>query len=220
MDARLKNADDLKKLIADIGFIPLFHAEGTEMLSVEALTYGQWWTGLKDDPWLWRETLSEDHDILYGKFFSGRAGFIHKEWLPTFANCRRDGYDFDSRADEGLAPQKHLGIIGIVKREGRILSSELKRETGVKGYEGAITLLQMQTYLMIDGFGRRIDKNGRPYGWSIAYLSEPETRYGYDFVTSLYTESTEISLKRILTRAKDVCPQADEDMLLTLFAGR
>ena len=56
-----------------------------------------WWS---DDPvrdlWRWRIAIAKKHDILYGKFFAKKAGFISKKWLLVFANYRRDGYDFDA----------------------------------------------------------------------------------------------------------------------------
>ena len=33
------------------------------------------------------------------------------EWLPAFANFRRDGYDFDARWDDGLANIRHKRIM-------------------------------------------------------------------------------------------------------------
>ena len=43
---------------------------------------------------------------LYGKLFNKKAGFVSREWIPDFANFRRDGYDFDARWDDGLASYK------------------------------------------------------------------------------------------------------------------
>ena len=43
---------------------------------------------------MWRAIIARQHDIVYGKFFDKKAGFISKKWLPVFANYRRDGYDY------------------------------------------------------------------------------------------------------------------------------
>ena len=51
------------------------------------------------------------HDVLYGKFFAKKAGFISKKWLPVFANYRRDGYDFDALFEDEKAPIKHKNIM-------------------------------------------------------------------------------------------------------------
>ena len=39
------------------------------------------------------EIIAAGGRIAYGKFFDRKAGFISREWLPVFANYRRDGYD-------------------------------------------------------------------------------------------------------------------------------
>ena len=55
--------------------------------------------------------IAKKHDILYGKFFAKKAGFISKKWLPVFANYRRDGYDFDALFEDEKAPIKHKNIM-------------------------------------------------------------------------------------------------------------
>jgi len=217
---RLSDASDLKKLVQEIGFLPLFRIEGAEGFSVEALTPDQWWTGLRDDPWGWREILSEDEELLYGKFFANRAGFISREWLPLFANWRRDGYDFDSLEEEGLVNARLSGVMRVVSREGRLLSSAMKKEVGAKGFDGAVTSLQMRLYLHISGFGQKVDRFGKPYGWSIGYLSAPESRFGYEYVASAYGEAPEASLQKILKRAHEAFEPEDAEAFDAVFARR
>ena len=45
---------------------------------------------------MWREIIARSGKVAYGKFFDKKAGFISVEWLPVFANYRRDGDDFDA----------------------------------------------------------------------------------------------------------------------------
>jgi len=52
----------------------------------------RWSDNPEIDPWMWRAIIARRHDIVYGKFFDKKAGFISKKWLPVFANYRRDGY--------------------------------------------------------------------------------------------------------------------------------
>ena len=57
----------------------------------------QWEVPRKSNGWAYgfgRAIIARRHDIVYGKFFDKKAGFISKKWLPVFANYRRDGYDF------------------------------------------------------------------------------------------------------------------------------
>ena len=71
-----------------------------------------WWSDDPvRDPWRWRIAIAKRHDVLYGKFFAKKAGFISKKWLPVFANYRRDGYDFDALFEDEKAPIKHKNIM-------------------------------------------------------------------------------------------------------------
>ena len=101
---RIKTIDELKKYIRNIGFLPFFKG-GIEGFSLEELTASDsWWSGdVTEDPWIWRELIAGEGEIAYGKLFRGKAGFISREWFPIFAVYRRDGYDFDSRYEDGLA---------------------------------------------------------------------------------------------------------------------
>mgnify|MGYP000264318350 CR=1 FL=1 len=66
-----------------------------------------WWCDDEQyDPWLWRAVIARQHDIIYGKVFGKKAGFISRKWVPAFANYRRDGYDFDALYEDGKAPLK------------------------------------------------------------------------------------------------------------------
>ena len=69
-----------------------------------------------DDPYrirTWRELIARSREVAYGKFFGKKAGFISLEWLPYFANARRDGYDFDSLYEEGLANARSKRIMDV-----------------------------------------------------------------------------------------------------------
>ena len=63
------------------------------------------------DPWEWRIILSRDPSIAYGKFFNKSAGFVSKGFFPTFANYRRNGYDFDSLFEDELASYRAKKIM-------------------------------------------------------------------------------------------------------------
>ncbi len=113
-----------------------------------------------------------------------RAGFISVKWLPYFANFRRNGYDFDARWEDGLAGRREKKIMDLFMQrdedgdiffsDERILSTELKKKAGFgkggeKNFPGIITGLQMQTYLVITDFQRRVNKRGEEYGMPNRY---------------------------------------------------
>ena len=81
---------------------------------------------------------------------------------------------------------------------------------GYKNFDGCITQLQMQTYLIIRKFERRRNKRGQSYGMAVSYYQKPENLWGYEHVTSAYKETPSDSAERILTRAKELFPEATD----------
>ena len=152
----IHSVDEAIKYINGFGFLPLFKND-IDGFSLEERTVPEyWWSDNPEiDPWMWRAIIARRHDIVYGKFFDKKAGFISKNWLPVFANYRRDGYDFDALYDDGKAPNKHKKIMVNFMEDNadsEIYSNELKKQAGFgkdgeKGFDGAITNLMMQTYL-------------------------------------------------------------------------
>ena len=220
----LHAAAELAALVAEIGFLPLFSC-GIPGFSVEERTPPEdWWTGdPASDPWEWRTLLAADPSIAYGKFFDKKAGFISKAWFPAFANYRRDGYDFDALYEDGFASRRAKKVMDALEPDdemrGRsLLSGDLKQSAGFgkdgeKNFGGVLTDLQMQTYLIVGDFRRRVNRRGEAYGWHIAALETPETKWGYDFVSAGYDESPAESRDRIFRRAKERFPAAEEAKL-------
>lgn len=98
----IRTVDEAIEYINEIGFLPLFK-NAIPGFSLEERTvpdYG-WCDDPTKDPWLWRAIIAGRHDIVYGKFFDKKAGFISKKWFPVFAKYRRDGYDFDALYEDG-----------------------------------------------------------------------------------------------------------------------
>ena len=108
----IHDVDEAVEYINRVGFLPLFKNE-IPGFSLEERTVAEYWWS--DDPvrepWRWRIAIAKRHDVLYGKFFAKKAGFISKKWLPVFANYRRDGYDFDALFEDEKAPIKHKNIM-------------------------------------------------------------------------------------------------------------
>ena len=162
---------ELVDWIDEVGFLPLFR-NGIDGFSAEERTCPQdWWSGDADrDPWEWRQLIARSGRVAYGKFFGKKAGFISKAWFPDFANWRRDGYDFDSRWDDGLAITRQKKIMDQFTEAGALLSYELKERAGFgkggeKNFEGTVTDLQMSSYLIIRDFRQKLNKKGQPYDW-------------------------------------------------------
>ena len=199
----IRSVEKLEEYIDSVGFLPLFE-NGIPGFSVEERTEPDaWWSGDSSrDPWEWRALIARRGHIVYGKFFDNKAGFISREWLPVFANARRDGYDFDSLWEDGKAQRRQKLIMDCFTEEDVLFSNELKERAGFgknreKNFDGVLTALQMETYLCVRDFRQRLNKKGEPYGWAIALYCTPEYLFGYDYVRSAYREDPEISKEKI-----------------------
>ncbi len=218
----IHTVDEAIEYINEIGFLPLFKNAIPGFSLEERTVPDYWWCDATEkDPWLWRAIIAGRHDIVYGKFFDKKAGFISKKWFPVFANYRRDGYDFDALYEDGKAPVKHKKIMDNFIEDNinnEIYSCDLKKmagfgKDGEKGFDGAITNLMMQMYLCNYDFRKRINKKGLEYGWDVAVYSSPEHIYGYDYVTSCYSENPQDSWKQIADYMHDVYPVANEKQI-------
>lgn len=210
---RIKSWRELIDWINEVGFVPLFKNE-IPGFSVEEHTSDLfWWTDdPAQDPWKWRELIARSGEVAYGKFFDKKAGFISRGWFPHFANWRRDGYDFDSRWDEELASIRCKKIMDQFARKDELFSNELKQVAGFgkggeKNFDGTVTELQMQTYLVIRDFRRRLNKQGFEYGWPLSVYTTPESLWGYDHVTSAYNVPPDQSKQLILQQINKNFPQ-------------
>ena len=212
--------------INEVGFLPLFKNDIPGFSLEERTTPEYWWCDIPEkDPWLWRAIIAGKHDIVYGKFFDKKAGFISKKWLPVFANYRRDGYDFDSLYEDGKAPLKHKRIMENFmegNEDTEIFSSELKKlagfgKEGYKGFEGAVTGLMMQIYLCNCDFKKRVNKKGAEYGWDVAVYSSPEHLFGYDYVTSRYKDAPQESWRQIVEHMHEIYPVATDGQIRKLL---
>ncbi len=113
----------------------------------------------------------------------------------------------------------------MVFKQDEILSTELKKmagfgKGGLKNYPGIITGLQMQLYLVITDFQRRKNKKGAEYGMSVSVMCPPEKIWGYDLVTSAYSEEPAESWQRIYDHVKKLYPDSTESALIGLIGKK
>ena len=82
----IRTIEEASSLIHTIGFLPLFSNSIPGFSLEEHVPAFVWFTGDSvTDPWEWRMQLAADASIAYGKFFNRTAGFISKNFFPTFA---------------------------------------------------------------------------------------------------------------------------------------
>jgi len=214
---RLKSSRELSEYIKDIGFLPLFKNK-IEGFSVEEITAtDSWWAGKsEEDPWEWREVIAAQGEIAYGKLFSNRAGFVSKEWYPYFAAYRRDGYDFDSRYEDGLVSFRAKKIMDVLMECESLPSNEIKAiagfgKGGEKGFEGVMSSLQMLTYITVRSFQKRHNKKNEEYGWPVAIYCSSEKLFGEEHVRSAYHLSAEKAKEKIVTQIRSRFPDVSVD---------
>lgn len=215
----IHTVEELVDYINCVGFLPLFKNEIPGFSVEEHVSSNYWWSGdVLRDPWEWRGIIAAGGEIAYGKFWDKKACFISKEWLPIWANYRRDGYDFDALWDDGKAPYRNKRIMDVMYEVPEIFSNELKEKAGFgkggeKNFDGTVTALQMQTYMCVKEFRQRKNKKGEEYGWAIAVYTMPENIWGYEYMTSAYNESPEASRDRIVGRIKELYPRVTDKQL-------
>lgn len=202
----IHNCNELMDYVEKVGFLPLFAGDIKGFSAEEHADARYWWSGDPErDPWEWRVQAAQSRRVAYGKFFGGKAGFISKEWLPVFANYRRDGYDFDSLYEEGLAKNRSKCIMELFTEGKRLYSHEVKSmagfgKGGFKNFSGIMTELQEKLYLVVTDFRCRVNKRGEEYGMPVAGYERPEDVWGYELMSSAYDEEPERSHRRILAQ--------------------
>lgn len=209
----IRGMEDLTAAIRQAGILPFF-ANPVRGWSVEEhIDPGIWFTD-RDGPWEWKGQLASEKICVYGKFVRGKAAFISPEWFADLANWRREGYDWSSRVEEGLAPYKDRLLMRYLEDHPQVLSKYAKRECGFsKGYDSTVTRLQMQTYVVLSDFRYSISREGVPYGWGNAVL-EPADRWLGPELTAVPEDRTpEASLERLISHLARAVPGADEAAL-------
>lgn len=220
---RIRSYRELINEVNEIGFLPLLKNEIEGFSAEEHTSSLFWWTGDKEqDPWEWREIIAGSGEVAYGKFFHGKAGFISREWFPYFANYRRDGYDFSARWEDELASIRCKKIMDKFEEQKEWMGNELKVQAGFgkggeKNFDGTLTELQMQTYLIIRDFRRKRNKKGEEYGMPISVYARPEELWGYELVASAYQEPPEKSAERIFRHIQEKYLQAEEKQIKRLL---
>lgn len=212
----VNSAREAGELVRELKFLPMFRSSIEGFSLEEATPRERWFVNGVDGPWEWREALAASDEFAYGKLFERKAGFIHRSILKKFINYRRDGYDFDARYEDSLAPERAKRIVDLLSAGGSMHAPDIKRRAGfldgtVKGFDGMLSLLQMQTYLTVFSFDYKTDRFGNAYGFGVGRYGLMEDKFGADFVSGAYEESPEDSLAYLLKWLIGLFPGISED---------
>ncbi|MGI5888146.1 MAG: AlkZ-related protein [Oscillospiraceae bacterium] len=223
MDFRIDGLETLIEAVNREGILPMFQS-GIPGFSVDDMSPEESWDGpAKESPWAWKDAAAGSRRCAYGKLLAGRAGFVSLEWFPKFANYRRDGYDFDSLLDDGLALPGTEEIMNIIMREGPTTSMVLRQKMGLDTRSGRYRFeklsgwLQMHCYILQGGFVYKKYKNGRTEDYGISLFDTPEHLFGEDLVRSAYSEDPEKSLDDIMAMVTSRHPDFDRKKLRGLL---
>ncbi len=209
----IRSRRDLEDMIQHVGILPFF-SNSVPGWSVEENADRSVWFNGQEGPWEWKGQLAFEKKCVYGKFIRGKAAWVSLSWFPDLSNWRRDGYDFDARVDDGLVQRRDRLLMEYVSAHPCALSREAKRGCGfTEGYDGVLTRLQMQTYLIDQDFRYDVGKNGRPYGWGNAALITPEDWLGEDTLAVPEGRTPGESFERIVRHLLTIMPDADEKAL-------
>lgn len=202
--------EDLEGLIRYTGFLPLFRCS-IPGFSVEENCNPAVWFKDVPGPWEWRSMIAQKREIFYGKFAENKAVFVHRDWFGALCNYRRNGYDFDTKYELGMATRREHAIISLLSEEGSLLSTDLKRRAGFgkgghKNFEPTMTDLQLKTYVCIRSFDQRLNKQGQPYGWDVTRYTLPESLMPADCMDAAYAEAPEQSFARMVDHLQSILP--------------
>ena len=215
-DFYIRTKNDLVNAVKTFGFVPLLAGKIHGFSVEEHVDPSVWFESGTEGVWEWKGPVIRESGCAYGKFFENRAVFISKEWFCDFANYRRNGYDFDSKCDEGLVFYKDKDLYELLDKNAPVLSKKLKAlgnyaRDGKKGFDTSINRLQSQCYVIISDFKYEKDKNGKAYGWGVAEYSTPEKFMGDFFTSNVYSRTPEQSYEKIFNHLKTLLPDADEE---------
>lgn len=192
---KIQSENDLIDAVNEYGILTFWDEVNTSAWTLSGVDF--------NTLWYIRESAANSRKIAYGKFMRKKSTFVCLDLFPALVALRRDGYDFDSLADEGLCPNKEKLIMDNVMKSGSpVPSYSLGKELAVKGYDSAITSLQNKTYLCL---------TFKKSYMGTALLNMPENVFGRDFIRSAYAKPT-IELVAYLKQAKGLSEFTDTEV--------
>lgn len=215
----INSCAELIECVRELGFLPLLQS-GVAGYSAEEMVdddcrYVTFPDGGWDWPlWKWKGSAISDGHCVYGKFFSGKAGFVSSEWWPIFCAYRRA---VSPKIEEDSI--EYL-ILQTLREEGSMITRQLRRECGFTGpkmrsrFDAYITRLQMSCRIVTQDFVYPQDIHGHEYGWGWALLTIPEQLLGSEVCPT--SETPDLERERLLAHFRQILPQATERQLSRL----
>ncbi len=216
---KISSCPELIEYIEEIGFLPLLRA-GIEGWSAEEVVdrdcmYTDTEEGFEWPLWEWKGPILRESGCAYGKFFGCKAAFVSREWWPDFCNYRRSVFPYP---ETGSVQE---GILAILRREGSLITRDLRAECGFTGpkmrsrFDAFVTSLEMGTYIVTEDFVYPRDKHGKKYGWGWSLLTTPEALFERE---SFHTGRTPPeSYRRLRAKFEKILPAAPARLIDSLL---
>lgn len=189
MTLRINEIDtcaELAEYIEEVGLLPLLPLS---LVSIpgwsadEAVTPACRYTRLSGGGWQWKlwdwkGQLIQETGCAYGRFITGRAAFVSREWWSHLCNWRRARVP---APQEGSAEES---ILFLLREHAPVVNRDLRRLCGFTDtrarhkFDTYLTRLQMGTFVVTEDFEYPRDKHGREYGWGWSRYTTPEERFG------------------------------------------
>ena len=122
----IHSCEDLCNLVHEYGFLPFMRNEISGFSVEDHTPPALWFTEDKEGPWEWKGPVIQKTHCAYGEYFNNKAGFISAAWFIDFANYRRNGYDLDTRYEDGLLRSSDRLVYEQLEKE-RILAHLTQR---------------------------------------------------------------------------------------------
>ncbi len=216
MIKEIHSCPELIEYIQQVGFLPLLDSGITgysaEGLMAEECQFTRFSDGTWEWPlWDWKGPIITEGNTVYGKFFSGKAGFISKQWWPDFCNWRRYKH---AKPEEDSIEDNILSILNI---NGSMITRELRAACNFVGpkmrgkFDAYISKLQMGCYIITEDFVYPTDKHGQQYGFGWSLLTTPEQLLGVEACRC--ERRPEESLKLMKKHLNNILPEATEKQI-------
>jgi len=235
---KIIDAEQLEKLIMQMGFLPFFKNDILNFSIEEFTPQKLWFSSLRDGPWEWKGPVIRNGNCVYGKLFCQKAGYVSKSFYPDLLNYRRSMYHptRDEKIiyemllqQESLLSKELKQFCGytkphtpyqtplnkfLAKQEICIIRPEIKHR---ESFETAITRLQMSCFVVVADFEYRYDHQGNPYGWGIARYTTPEALYGKETFAHALSHTPDESKQLLLQHLQKLLPKALPRQLFKLI---
>ena len=209
----VRTRGDLQRAVAALGVLPFFANRVAGWSLEEHVDPAVWFTS-REGPWEWKGQMASERRCVYGKFILNKAAFVSPEAFADLLNLRRGGMTFEERLEDGQIPWGDARLMAYLRAHPNVLSKHAKLECGLaKGYDAALTRLQMAADVILCDFRYSISRAGEPYGWGNAALDLPERWFGEGAFAVPEDRAPEESLGRLAARILSAVPGLDEDAL-------